>query len=362
MDRDQYRMRDPRWQYAGPEEQGAEQQSAPGSTGRLGKDADHGEQSYRGSNRLDGRKAVITGGDSGIGRAVALAFAREGADLLLSHLPDEQADAQQTVDLVREAGRTALSAPGDVRDQDYCQGLIDQAVGELGGLDIVVNNAAYQMAQPGGIVDIDDEQFDQVMRTNLYATFWLCRAAAPHLPPGGTIINVTSIQAHDSSPALLDYATTKAGIIAFTKALAGDLIRRGVRVMVTVIGLASVRTHDPFASTGEGVISRCHRCSPGCSHARARSTTASGLLRVSITGDEAIADAHYLRVVRVQAQVGVRDVLGRGVELDLGPHGEQLGEERQVQRLAQGQRQVARVVYASVDRGVRVLVGLDVIL
>jgi NAD(P)-dependent dehydrogenase (short-subunit alcohol dehydrogenase family) len=236
MGLDQYRMRDPRQQYAGAEEQGAEQQEAPGWTGRLGKDADHGEQTYRGSGRLDGRRAVITGGDSGIGRAVALAYAREGADLLLSHLPDEESDAQRTLELVREAGRTGLTAPGDIRDPGYCRRLIGQAVSELGGLDILVNNAAFQMAQPGGIVDISDEQFDQVMRTNLYGMFWLCRAAAPHLPPGGTIINVTSIQAHDSSPALLDYATTKAGIIAFTKALAGDLIRRGIRVNTVAPG------------------------------------------------------------------------------------------------------------------------------
>jgi NAD(P)-dependent dehydrogenase (short-subunit alcohol dehydrogenase family) len=236
MGQDQYRMRDPRRQYGGPEQQGQEQQEHPGLTEDLEREPDHGERTYRGCDRLTGRRAVITGGDSGIGRAVALAFAREGADVLISYLPEEEKDAQQTVRLVEDAGRRAVTAPGDVRDVDYCRGLIQRAVDELGGLDILVNNAAYQMAKPGGIVDIPDEQFDRVIKTNLYGLFWLCREAVPRMPPGSSIINVTSIQAAQSSPALLDYATTKAGIIAFTKALAADVAGQGIRVNAVAPG------------------------------------------------------------------------------------------------------------------------------
>jgi hypothetical protein len=197
---------------------------------------DHGEESYRGSGRLTGKRALITGGDSGIGRAVAIAFAREGADVLLSYLPDEEEDAQQVVQLVEKAGRTALAVPGDIQDEAHCEQLVRQAVDQLGGLDILVNNAAYQMAQQGGIADVSTEQFDRVMKTNLYAMFWLSKAAVPHLAPGSTIINTTSIQAYQSSPQLIDYATTKAGIVAFTKALAQDLAEKGIRVNAVAPG------------------------------------------------------------------------------------------------------------------------------
>jgi NAD(P)-dependent dehydrogenase (short-subunit alcohol dehydrogenase family) len=202
----------------------------------MGDEPDHGERSYRGSGRLTGRRAVITGGDSGIGRAVAIAFAREGADVLIAYLPEEEEDGRRTADLVREAGRRAVTVPGDIRDERHCRAVVDRAVDELGGLDILVNNAAYQMAKPGGIADISTEQFDRVMKTNLYAMFWLCKAALPHLAPGSTIINTASIQAYQSSSALLDYATTKAGIVAFTKALAEDLASRGVRVNAVAPG------------------------------------------------------------------------------------------------------------------------------
>ena len=191
---------------------------------------DHGEESYQGSGRLTGKRAVITGGDSGIGRAVAIAFAREGADVLISYLPEEEPDAQDTAQLIEKAGRKAVTVPGDIRDEAHCQAIIDRAVSDLGGLDILVNNAAYQMAQPGGITDITDEQFDRVMKTNLYAMFWLCRAAVPHLRSGSSIINTASIQAYQSSAPLLDYATTKGGIVAFTKALAEELAEKGIRV------------------------------------------------------------------------------------------------------------------------------------
>ncbi len=178
----------------------------------------------------------ITGGDSGIGRAVALAFAREGADVVLSYLDSEQADADETVRLVEAAGRKAVRCPGDIRDEATCQKIIDTAVAELGGLDILVNNAAYQMAQLGGIADITTEQFDRVMKTNLYAMFWLCKKAIPHLKPGSTIINTSSVQAVNPSPDLLDYATTKAGIHNFTKGLAQELAEKGIRVNAVAPG------------------------------------------------------------------------------------------------------------------------------
>jgi NAD(P)-dependent dehydrogenase (short-subunit alcohol dehydrogenase family) len=232
---DQTEQTDPTTQYDQPEKMD-EQIAHPGLTESMADQPDHGEDTYLGSDRLAGKRAVITGADSGIGRAVAVAFAREGADLVLSYLESEEADAQETVRLVEAAGRTAIRCPGDIRDEDFCGQIIDTAVRELGGLDILVNNAAYQMAQSGGIVDISTEQFDRVMKTNLYAMFWLCKKAVPHLEPGATIINTSSVQAVSPSPELLDYATSKAGIHNFTKALAHDLAERGIRVNAVAPG------------------------------------------------------------------------------------------------------------------------------
>jgi len=236
MTQDQYDKQDPTEQYRTPEEQEGGQQSHPGTTDEMSDEPDHGEHSYRGNGRLTGKRAIITGGDSGIGRAVAIAFAREGADVLIAYLPEEEEDAATTVQLVEKAGRTAVAVPGDIRDEQHCEEIVRRAVSELGGLDILVNNAAYQMAQPGGIVDISTEQFDRVMKTNLYAMFWLSKAAVPHLRPGSTIINTSSIQAYQPSSPLLDYATTKAGIVAFTKALAEDLADKGIRVNTVAPG------------------------------------------------------------------------------------------------------------------------------
>jgi NAD(P)-dependent dehydrogenase (short-subunit alcohol dehydrogenase family) len=230
MGDDQFRQQDPRQQYPTPDELAGGRQSEPGLTREMPDRPDHGEDSYRGSGRLDGRRAVITGGDSGIGRAVAIAFAREGADVLISYLPEEEEDARETIRHVRDAGRRAVTVPGDIREEAHCSTIIERAVSELGGVDILVNNAAFQMAQPGGIAEISTEQFDRVMKTNLYAMFWLCRAAVPQMRAGASIINTSSIQASQSAPPLLDYATTKAGIVAFTKALAQDLAERGIRV------------------------------------------------------------------------------------------------------------------------------------
>ena len=235
MAANQYTSQDPRTQYPAPELKGGDQEY-PGSTAAMRDRPDHGEESYRGSGRLAGKRAIITGGDSGIGRAVAIAFAREGADVLISYLPEEEDDARDTVQLVEKAGRMAVTAPGDIRDETHCQTIVSRAVADLGGIEILVNNAAFQMAQPRGITDITTEQFDRVMKTNLYAMFWLCRAAVPHMRPGATIINTASIQAYLSSSALLDYATTKGGIVAFTKALAEDLAERGIRVNAVAPG------------------------------------------------------------------------------------------------------------------------------
>ena len=214
---------------------GPEQVAHPGLESSLQTPADHGETSYRGLGRLEGRRALVTGGDSGIGRAVALAFAREGADVVISHLPQEQSDADETVRLVTESGRRGISVPGDLRDEQYCTDLVAQTVQQLGGLDVLVNNAAYQMAQDS-ILDITTEQFDRVLKTNLYGMFWLCKAAVPHLQPGSSIINTSSVQAYQPSPELLDYAMTKAAIVNFSRGLAQELAPKGVRVNTVAPG------------------------------------------------------------------------------------------------------------------------------
>jgi NAD(P)-dependent dehydrogenase (short-subunit alcohol dehydrogenase family) len=232
---DQTTQTDPTKQYDQPKNTD-EQQIHPGLTKDMQDTPDHGEDSYRGSNRLTDKRAIVTGGDSGIGRAVALAFAREGADVLISYLEAEEADADETVRLIEDAGRKAVRCPGDIRDEATCQRIVDTAVKELGGIDILVNNAAYQMAQMGGIADITTEQFDRVMKTNLYAMFWLCQKAIPHLEAGATIINTSSVQAVNPSPELLDYATTKAGIQNFTKALGQELAEKGIRVNAVAPG------------------------------------------------------------------------------------------------------------------------------
>lgn len=236
MDNSQGTDRDPQQRYAKPDEQQSPPIELPGRTGDMPDRPDHGELTYRGTGRLTDRRAVITGGDSGIGRAVAIAFAREGADVLICHLAAEQADADETADWVRKAGRTALTMAGDIRDEATCAAIVDRAMTDLGGIDILVNNAAFQMARPNGILEIPTEQFDRVMKTNLYGMFWLTKAAIPHLEPGSAVINTASIQAYQPSPQLLDYAMTKAAIVAFTKALGQDLADRGIRVNAVAPG------------------------------------------------------------------------------------------------------------------------------
>jgi NAD(P)-dependent dehydrogenase (short-subunit alcohol dehydrogenase family) len=230
MNENQFARHDPGDRYGQPAGGSGEQLSHPGLTAEMRERPDHGEDTYRGSGRLEGRKAVITGGDSGIGRAVALAFAREGADVLISYLEAEEKDAQETVRLIEGAGRTAVTVPGDIRAESHCRHVVERAVADFGRIDILVNNAAYQMAQPGGIVDISSDQFDRVLKTNVYAMFWLCQAAVAHMPAGSSIINTSSIQGFQPSAPLLDYATSKGAIVTFTKALAADLVGKGIRV------------------------------------------------------------------------------------------------------------------------------------
>jgi len=226
---------DPTTQYPGPEAQGPEQLDHPGRSADMDLHPDYGEKSYRGSGKLTGKRALITGGDSGIGRAVAVAFACEGADVLISYLDSEETDAQETCRLVEDAGRRAVAAPGDIQQENHCKKLVNQCVSELGGLDVLVNNAAYQMSQEG-LASITTEQFDRVMKTNVYAMFWLCKAATPVMAPGSAIINTTSIQAYQPSPELLDYATSKAAILNFTRGLAQELAPKGIRVNAVAPG------------------------------------------------------------------------------------------------------------------------------
>lgn len=211
-----------------------QQQEMPGETSAMRPRPDHGEESYKGSGRLRDRKAIITGADSGIGRAVAIAFAREGADILFAYY-EEDADAEETADWIRKAGRKAVPVRGDIKDPKQCERLIDQAAEQLGGIDILVNNAAHQ-ATFTSIEEITDEEWDVTFRTNVYGMFYLCRAAIPHMKPGSAIINTSSINAKDPSPELLAYATTKGAIANFTAGLAGLVAEKGIRVNAVAPG------------------------------------------------------------------------------------------------------------------------------
>ncbi len=210
-------------------------QPAPGLASKMIPVPDHGETSYRGSGRLVGRKALITGGDSGIGRAVAIAYAREGADVAINYLPEEESDAAEVIKLIEAEGRKAIAIPGDIRSEAFCQTLVKEAVSKLGGLDILVNNAGRQQFNES-ILTLSTEDFDATFKTNVYAMFWITKAAIEHLPRGASIINTSSVQAYQPSPILLDYAQTKAAIVAFTKSLAQQLGEKGIRVNAVAPG------------------------------------------------------------------------------------------------------------------------------
>lgn len=228
------KMQDPRTQYPRPPFP-AQTQRTPGLASRMNPRPDHGEDSYVGSGKLEGRKALITGGDSGIGRAAAIAFAREGADVAIAYLPEEQSDADEVMALIRQEGRKAVGLAGDVKDQSWCNEMVKQALADLGGLDILVINAARQQYRET-LEDVSTYDFNDTMKTNLYALHWIAKMATPHMPPGASVITTASIQAYEPSPILLDYATTKAGIVAYTKALAKQLIEKGIRVNAVAPG------------------------------------------------------------------------------------------------------------------------------
>ena len=211
-----------------------QKQESPGLESEMQPRPDYGEESYQGSGRLQGMAAIITGADSGIGRAVALAFAREGADVLISYL-SEDSDAQETARIVERAGRKAVMVRGDVGREEHCRQIVQRAVQEFGRLDILVNNAAFQMTHES-IDELSSEEFDYTFRTNIYATFFLSKAALPHLQEGGSIINTASIEAYEPNPMLLAYAATKGAIVTFTKALSKEAIKKGIRVNAVAPG------------------------------------------------------------------------------------------------------------------------------
>jgi NAD(P)-dependent dehydrogenase (short-subunit alcohol dehydrogenase family) len=248
---------DPRTKYPKPPFR-EQTQAWPGLASKMNPKPDHGESSYRGSGRLAGRRALITGGDSGMGRAAAIAYAREGADVAINYLPEEEPDAREVIQLIKEAGRVGVAIPGDLRDRAFCQRLVTEAVQRLGGLDIVVCNAGRQQSK-SSILDITDEDFDATIKTNIYAPFYIIKAALPHLQAGSCIIGTTSEQAYDPSADLYDYAQTKAATMNYVKSLAKQLGGRGIRVNgvapgpiwtpLQISGGASAQKYEHFGNT-----------------------------------------------------------------------------------------------------------------
>ena len=221
-------LKDPTTAYPKPPFK-SQTQPWPGLASKMEPVPDHGEKSYKGSGRLKGRKALITGGDSGMGRAAAIAYAREGADVAINYLPAEEADAKEVIALIKAAGQKGVAIPGDLRDEAFCKKMVDEAVRQLGGRDIVVSNAARQQ-QRQSILELTTEDFDATMKTNIYAPFWIIKAAVPHLKPGSAIIGTTSEQATDPSENLYDYAQTKAATTNFVRSLGKQLASKGIRV------------------------------------------------------------------------------------------------------------------------------------
>jgi NAD(P)-dependent dehydrogenase (short-subunit alcohol dehydrogenase family) len=236
MTEDQHTQQDPTQQYPQPEyPEQTQMDQHPGQEAEMQPKPDYGYETYRGMGRLEGKTAVITGGDSGIGRAVALAFAREGADVVISYLSEEEPDAEETAQVVEEAGKRAVRVPGDISEEAQCQKVVQTAVDEFGKIDVLVNNAAHQMTV-SGIADVDSELLDRTFKTNIYAMFWTVKAALPHMPEGGSIINVASIQAYQPSPTLLPYSSTKGAIVTFTKGLAQEVVQYGLRANTVAPG------------------------------------------------------------------------------------------------------------------------------
>ncbi|RIV17847.1 SDR family oxidoreductase [Fibrisoma montanum] len=251
-----YEKKDPLEKYPQPPHP-EPRQDVPGTEAAMQLKADHGETSYRGSGKLTGRKAIITGGDSGIGRAVAIAFAREGADVLISYLNEEE-DARETARYVQEAGRKAVLVPGDISEEAHCRQLVQKALDEFGQIDILVNNAAFQMARES-LQEVSAEEWDYTFRTNIYAMFYLCKAAEPHLKPGSTIVNTTSVNAYKPRPTLIAYAATKAAIQNFTANMGQLWAEKGIRVNCVAPGpiwtplIPSTMPPDQVESFGQDV-------------------------------------------------------------------------------------------------------------
>ena len=285
----------------------------PGLTADMDIRPDHGEQTYRGTGRLIGKRAIVTGGDSGIGRAICIAFAHEGADVLIAYLDEEEQDAQETAKWIRDAGRTAMTMPGDIQDQQHCAEVVQRAVTDLGGVDILVNNAAYQMALDG-IASLTTEQMERTYRTNVFAMIWLCQEALQHMQPGSSIINTSSIQASQPSPQLYDYATTKAAIVNFTKNLAQEVAERGIRVNSVAPGTDLDTTDPRNDDTGEGRHVR-----PEHTHRPSRPTrrTRTRLRLPRLTRIELHHRRNHRRHRRTPAQLKAR-AIGRG-PLDTRP-------------------------------------------
>lgn len=259
-------------------------QTWPGLASQMEPRPDHGEKSYRGSGRLAGRKALITGGDSGMGRAAAIAFAREGADVAINYLPAEEPDAREVIALIKAEGRKGIAIPGDLRDEAFCKSLVAQAIAGLGGLDILVSNAARQQTR-ASILDVSSEDFDSTMKTNIYAPFWIIRAAVPHLPPGSAIIGTTSEQAYDPSPDLYDYAQTKAATMNYVKSLAKQLAPKGIRVN----GVAPGPIWTPLQVSGGATMEKLERFGAMTPMGRAGQPAELGSIYVQL----AAADASY---------------------------------------------------------------------
>ena len=279
----QQALQDPTDKYPRPPYK-KQSQPWPGLASQMDPRPDHGETSYRGSGRLAGRKALITGGDSGMGRAAAIAYAREGADVAINYFPSEEPDAREVIDLIRAEERTGLAIPGDLRDENFCQSLVAQAVKGLGGLDIVVCNAGRQQAR-ASILDVTTEDFDATMKTNLYAPFWIIKAALPHLKPGSVIIGTTSEQAYDPSPELYDYAQTKAATMNYVKSLAKQLASKGIRVN----GVAPGPIWTPLQVSGGATMEKLEKFGGQTPLGRAGQPAELGSIYVQL----AAADASY---------------------------------------------------------------------
>ena len=274
-------LRDPREKYPRPPFK-RQSQPWPGLAGQMDPRPDHGETSYRGSGRLAGRKALVTGGNSGMGRAAAIAFAREGADVAINHLPEEEADAREVIELIRKDGRTGLSIPGDLRDEAFCQRLVDEAVRGLGGLDILVMNAGRQQTRKS-ILDLSSEDFDATMKTNIYAPFWIIKHALPHLPPGSTIVATTSEQAYDPSPDLYDYAQTKAATMNYVKSLSKQLASKGIRVN----GVAPGPIWTPLQVSGGATMEKLEKFGGQTSLGRPGQPAELGSIYVQLAANDA---------------------------------------------------------------------------